>query len=165
MLFRLGRIYDSHDDALSLLAWLQEIKRNPQLFATIPDQVQLDEDLALVGKRDPLIKKLICLRGNFIAHINWEHTAGRIEIKRDHYMLTWEEIDLLIARASEVLNRYSVLFNRSIWSMQIVGSDDYKAILKAVRSDLKRWDAKNAHEIRRATGTPRKVASKKRKER
>jgi hypothetical protein len=152
VLYRLGRIYVSQRDALSLVAWLESIKGNPHLFVTSPDPVQLGRDIESVGNKDPLIKKLICLRGNFVAHINWEHTAGGgTKIKRDNFALTWDEIDLLIARAADILNRYSALFNQSLWSMNIAGRDDYKFVLKAVRSELERLDAEIASDIEQAT--------------
>jgi hypothetical protein len=152
VLYRLGRIYVSQRDALSLVAWLDAIKCNPHLFVTSPDPVQLGSDVESVGNKDLLVKKLICLRGNFVAHINWEHTAGGgMKIKRDNFSLTWDEIDLLIERAADVLNRYSALFNQSLWSMNIAGRDDYKGVLKAVRSELERLDAEIASDIEQAT--------------
>jgi hypothetical protein len=152
VLCRLGRMYVSQRDALSLLAWLKAIRDSPQLFPTAPDPIQLGKDIESVGNKDLLVKKLICLRGNFVAHINWEHTAGGgTKIKRDSFALTWDEIDRLIARAADILNRYSTLFNQSHWSMDIAGRDDYKGVLKAVRSELERCDAEIASDIERAT--------------
>lgn len=145
MLYRLGRIYVNQQGALSLLAWLEAIKGNPQLFSMAPDSMQLSRDIESVGNKDPLVKKLICLRGNFIAHINWDHTAsGGVKIKRASFALTRDEIDLLIGRASEVLNLYSVLFSQTHWSMDIAGRDDYMFILNAARSEFERLDAEIA---------------------
>lgn len=152
VLSRLGRIYVSQKDALSLLAWLEAIKGNPHLFTTAPDAEQLGNDIESVGNKDPLVKKLICLRGNFVAHVNWDHTAGGgVKIKRDLFALTSDELEALITRAADVLNRYSTLFNQSLWSMDIAGRDDYKGVLEAVRSELERLDAELAEEIGQAT--------------
>jgi hypothetical protein len=152
MLNRLGRVYVSHKGALSLSAWLEAIRSTPQLFPTAPDRAQLGRDVESVGNTDPLVKKLICLRGNFVAHINWDHTAGGgVKIKNESFALTFDEIDVLILRASEILNRYSILFKQMLWSMEIAGRHDYKFILNAVRSDLERLDAEIASDIERAT--------------
>src|SRR4051812_26992104 len=49
VLYRLGRIYVSQKNALTLLAWLEAIKDNPQLFPTPPDPLQLGSDIESVG--------------------------------------------------------------------------------------------------------------------
>jgi AbiU2 len=149
VLNRLGRVYVGQKDALSLGRWLEAIKNSPQLFPPTLDTVQLDRDIASVGNKDPLVNKLICLRGNFLAHINWDHAAGGgMKIKDEKFDLTWVEMHRVISRATEILNRYSILFNRTSWSMEIAGRHDYKSILNAVRSDLERMDADIAADSR-----------------
>ena len=154
VLYRLGRVYVSQKGALSLAAWMEAIRTNPQLFVTAPDPVQLGTDIESVGNKDPLVKKLICLRGNFVAHVNWDHTAsGGVKIREDAFALDWAEIDLLISRATDILNRYSILFKQTSWITDIAGRDDHKYILKAVRSDLERMKAEIAfRDIRDRTG-------------
>lgn len=156
VLNRLGRVYVSQKDALSLSAWLGAIRSNPQLFPATPDPIQLDRDIESVSNKDPLVNKLICLRGNFVAHINWDHTAGGgVKIKSDKFDLTWGEIDVVISRAEEILNRYSIAYKRTSWSMEIAGRHDYRSILNAVRSDLERMDADIALDIEQATRSVR----------
>ncbi len=117
-----------------------------------PDPGQLAADLESVGNGDPLVKKLICLRGNFVAHINWDHTAGGgVKINKEKFALTWDELDALISRATDILNRYSILFKRTVWATDIAGRHDYKHVLDAIRSDLERRDAEIAREIEQAT--------------
>lgn len=152
VLYRLGRVYVNQTGALSLLAWLKAIRNHPHLILTATDPVQLGQDIESVDNKDPLVKKLICLRGNFVAHINWDHTAsGGIKIKKESFVLTFDEINRLISRARDILNRYSAVFNQTYWSTDIAGRDDYKFILKAVRSELERLEAEIEADIDRGT--------------
>ena len=80
-LHRLNRIYVGHNDALSLGSWLEAIKNNPKLFVALPDPVQLDQDIRSV-EDDPIVKKLVKLRGNIVAHINWNNVAKNLKRKR-----------------------------------------------------------------------------------
>jgi len=148
-LHRLNRIYVGHNDALSLGSWLEAIKNNPQLFVALPDPVQLDQDIRSV-EDDPIVKKLVKLRGNIVAHINWNNVAKNLKLG-DRFALSFGEIDVLISRASDILNRYSVLFNQESWSTPIVGHDDFQTILKALRGYLERMNVEIAKEIEGAT--------------
>lgn len=151
VVYRLGRVYVSHKAALSLARWLEAIRSHPQLFSAPPDPDRLRADIESVREDDPVVKKLIGLRGNFVAHVNWENTAdGGLRIG-DRFALSFRDIDLLISRAAEILNRYSILFNRTSWPTTIVGQDDFHNVLKAVRADLERRKAEIAEEIERAT--------------
>jgi hypothetical protein len=147
-LHRLSRIYVGHDGALSLGSWLQSIKNNPQLFPAQPDASRLDEDIHSAAS-DPVVKKLVALRGSFVAHINWRNVAENLRLG-DRFALSLEDIDLLISRAVEILNRYSVLFKQTSWSTVISGGDDFRILLRAVRCDLQRMDAEVADQIQRA---------------
>jgi len=141
-LHRLNRIYVGHNDALSLGSWLEAIKNNPQLFVALPDPVQLDQDIRSV-EDDPIVKKLVKLRGNIVAHINWNNVAKNLKLG-DRFALSFGEIDVLISRASDILNRYSVLFNQESWLTPIVGHDDFQTILKALRGYLERMNVEIA---------------------
>ena len=147
VMYRLSRVYVSNKMALSLERWLEAIRDNPQLFTDPADANQLRADLASVGYRDPVVKKLIGLRGNFIAHINWDNTAdGGMKIGH-RFAMSGAEIDELISRAKDILNRYSVLFKRTHWSTNMSGNDDFRYLLKAVRAELKRQEAEIAVQI------------------
>ena len=165
VLFRLIRIYDTHDSALSLSSWLQTIKRNLHLFgaehgaqnpdvmrrgAEPPDLDQLNQDINAVTPADPLVKKLTSLRGNVIAHTSARNIGEALHLE-DRFALTYEEINTLVSRATTILNRYSILFKRQSWSTLIIGHDDFRNVLKALRADLERYDAERAAEIERVT--------------
>ena len=143
-LYRLIRVYVGHNAAHSLGRWLDAIKRNPQLFSTPPDPDQLTKDIEFV-KTGAVVKKLTGLRGNFVAHINWSNIADDVRVGH-RFDLSFQEIDQLVSRAMEILNRYGNLFKRTSWSPSIVGHDDYQTILKALRHDLERWDAERVAE-------------------
>jgi hypothetical protein len=147
---RLSRVYVSHSRALSLESWLEAIKNNPQWFASPPDPVRLDQDIGSVGKSDSIVKKLVQLRGSVVAHINLRDIAENLRLG-NRFALTFNDVDLLIARAKAILNRYSLLFKRESWSKDIVGHDDFLIILRALRADLERSDTKVAEQIEPAT--------------
>jgi len=138
--------------ALKLEAWLQGIDEQPQLPAAPPDRVQLDRDIDTVRDNDPLVKKLVVLRSNVIAHINWKNTANNSKLD-DRFALTFSEVDVLIGRAAAILNRYSVLFKRTSWTTVISGHDDFQAILEALRYDLQRRHAEIDEDLNRANRT------------
>jgi hypothetical protein len=143
-LHRLTRIYVGHRDALSLSSWLEEIKNKPQLFPAPPDPVQLDEAIRSVSvKDDPVVKNLVILRNNILAHINWDDVAKDLRLV-EKYAPSYAEVDALVSRALGILNRYSVLFKGLAWSRVISGHDDFQAILDALRAGLARRDAERA---------------------
>lgn len=161
VLFRLIRAYDSDRRALSLQSWLETIKHNLHMFGAqsstpssevsgrssiAPDPKQLECDLSSVSTGDPLVKKLIQLRGHFIAHINANNIVHEKQLEK-RFGLTYDEIGLLVDRATTIVNRYSVLFKRTSWSTVIVGHDDFMTVLKALRTDLERRKAEIAAEI------------------
>jgi hypothetical protein len=146
-LSRLSRIYVGYDGALSLGSWLKAIKSNPKLFPTPPDTARLDKDILSVTK-DAVVKKFAKLRHNLVVHINWQNVVKNLRLG-DRFALSCNEIDLLISRASEILDRYSYLFKRTMYLPSIVGHDDFQNTLEAVRDYIDRWDAKIAEDMRR----------------
>lgn len=152
---RLLRAYDQHGQALSLRSWLETIRDNLHLFGTAngvappdvisrgaspPDPDQLEVDLGLVCHSDPLVKKLVALRGNVIAHTNARDVAEELRLE-DRFALTYDDLAELVSRATEIFNRYSGLFKGETWSTQMVGHDDFRYVLHAIRRDLARDDA------------------------
>lgn len=166
VLIRLIRVYDTDQRAVSLQSWLGTIRGNLHFFgagsgacspdvvlrgAEPPDADEFNRDIASVTPAtDPLVKKLTILRGNIIAHTNAADVVDGCRLE-DRFPLTFAEIDSLVSRAVAILNRYSILFKRAVWSTQIVGHDDFVNVLRAIRGDLKRLDAEVAGDIQRAT--------------
>ena len=149
---RLLRVYDQHDQALSLRSWLETIRDNLALFgsnagenlpevisrgAMRPDPGQLDADLGSVSHSDALVKKLVVLRGNVIAHTSARDVIEELRLE-DRFALTYDDLSELVSRATTVFNRYSNLFKRETWESQMVGHDDFRHVLASVRRDLER---------------------------
>jgi len=158
---RLLRAYDQHPRALSLRSLIETIRENLALFgagsappevikrgASPPDPATLDADSALVAPNDPLVQKLLALRGNLCAHRNARNVAQEIKIE-DRFPLPHSDFDALVQRAVTILNRYSSLFRRSTWSTTIVGHDDFRFVLESVRETINRHEAAVLEEIRR----------------
>ncbi len=162
---RLFRVYDQHPDTLCLRNLLDTIRENLDLFgagsgssaldvidrgARPPDLAILAQDLALVIPSDPLVKTLVALRGNLYAHRNAKNVAQELKIE-EQFPLTYAEFETLINRAVDIANRYSALFRRSHWSTQMIGHDDYRQVLRAIRERVDREEAKIREEIAKAT--------------
>jgi len=65
----------------------------------------------------------------------------------DQYPFNMIEVDQLLKEAIRILNRYSILFQASSYSTQIIGHDDYRHVLKSIRSALLRHEEEIAHEL------------------
>jgi hypothetical protein len=165
--FYLSRAYDQNPKSLCLHTWLKMIRENLHLFeadrfperlkaspfvdslaqgARKPDPKQLAIDRKLVASSDPLVNKLVRFRNNALAH------RSAKEVMENHhatvtYPLAMDEVKTLLARAIQILNRYSGLFHAQTYSTQVVGHDDYEGALKAVRSELERREAEIQKEI------------------
>jgi len=157
---RLFRAYDQRPGTLCLRNLIETIRENLDLFgpdgkivkvfvrgASPPDLAELDRDLSLVVPSNPLVKKLVALRGNLYAHRNAENVARQLKIE-ERFPLSYTDFDSLVQRAVTILNRYSQLFRFSTWSTRIVGHDDFRHVLKSVRESISRHEEAILEEIR-----------------
>jgi HEPN superfamily AbiU2-like protein len=164
-LHRLFRAYDQREGALSLRSFLETVRDRPDLYANpatapstlvpnAPDTLILEADLSLVIPSDPLVKKLVILRGNLYAHKNAENIARAFRID-EAFSLSYADVETLVERAVTIINRYSRLFRRSTWSTQMIGHDDYRHVLEYVREAIRHREQAIDNEIaaaqRRAT--------------
>jgi hypothetical protein len=160
VMVRLGRAYDTYDGSvLNLRNLLDTIAANLSIFdepnfrerlkgnafvdslATQlkpPDQAQLQKDIETVSNSDPLVHKLVMWRHNYIAHRNSQFALNPTKLSSQHPLL-FTEIDVLLHRALEIGNRYSLLFDASAQSTLMVGRDDYLSVLKAVREHVEAY--------------------------
>jgi len=155
---RLCRAYDQEKSSLHLLSWLKTIRKNIELFSKAeferrmsdnpfaaslaaeirtPDSLLLDEDIRLCSMQDATVKKLYIYRGNIIAHRNAKTTAAGIELSKE-FPVTWEELEILLTRAKEILNRYSHLFSATEYSVSMISRDDYEYIFSSVTEAVDR---------------------------
>jgi hypothetical protein len=147
------RAYDQEHQSLHLKSWLMVIRDNPEMFSEanfrrrmkdnpfvdslaaerrIPDPVQLEKDIALCSASDPLVNILICHRNNEGAHRSGKLTAKGEKIN-DMFPLTYVDFDILLARALDILHRYSTLFVATSYSTNVVGRKDFQSIFVAVQ--------------------------------
>lgn len=155
-LYMLTRAYDQHLGALHLYGLLQTIKANPNLFkevnfrerkkdnphvdnlaseCRIPDEATLEADIACCSAQDLLVKKLIVNRMNVLAHRNAKSTATGVSISETH-PLSHEDFEELLSRSRTMLNRYSQLFEASVYSIKPIGADDFRYIFECVSSSV-----------------------------
>lgn len=157
VLLRLCRAYDTYPhSALNLRNLLDTIQANLSIFdepnfrqrlrgnafvdslaaeLKPPDPTQLKKDIEAVSVSDPLVHKLVKWRHNYIAHRN-SHYALNPNALNSQYPLLFAEMDVLLNRALEIGNRYSLLFDASAHATLMVGRDDYLNVLKAVREHV-----------------------------
>ncbi|SMO45543.1 hypothetical protein [Gracilimonas mengyeensis] len=161
--FRLCRAYDQNDSALHLNNWLKIISRNIKLFEVDefrtrlkdntfveslavnvkkPNIEQLKKDIKATSNKNSLVKKLTILRNNIFAHRNAKLTMDNRNILEERPIKTGE-IEKLLDQGIEILNRYSKLFKALSYSTQIVGHDDYKYVLEAIKKDIKRFETRS----------------------
>lgn len=169
-LYMLTKAYDQHPNALHLLSFLQTIKANPDLFSKanfrerkkdnpyvdslvsesrFPDLASLEEDIALCSKGNHLVNTLTVHRGNALAHRNARNTAIGISISNTH-PLSWEDFEILLNRAVEVLNKYSRLFEATTYSIRPIGADDFHYIFKCVNSAVEESQLRAENELKEA---------------
>lgn len=166
-LFRLCKIYDQHNTSLNLRNLLDTIEANAGIFdvedfrerlkenpfveslasdSKKPDLKQLQRDKNVVSESNPLVKALVFWRNNFFAHRSAKHVAANKSLA-DHYTFDVAAVDTLLKEGMRILNSYSVLFRALSYSTQIVGHDDYRHVLEASRSVLKRHEEELSREF------------------
>lgn len=156
-LIRLCKAYDTNDQpALNLRNLLDTVQAHLSIFnepdfrerlkgnafvdslaaeLKPPDHAQLEKDIRAVSVADPLVKKLVIWRHNYLAHRNSDYALNPSDLS-SRYPPLFTEIDTLLNRALEVGNRYSLLFDASVCSTMMVGRDDYLNVLEAVREHV-----------------------------
>jgi hypothetical protein len=148
-LAHLFRAYDQTQDSLSLQNLIDTIRDNAHLFGAKttghlpsvinpdsmrPDSVALQQDRLSVSPKDPLVAKLVGLRGNFFAHRNSSRVLGTLGLDA-RFAMSPAELEELWRRGLSLINRYSQLFRHSPWQASLAGQEDYKAVLEALRRD------------------------------
>ena len=155
ILYRLTRLYDDREDSISLRTWLglvtdnihlfdernlrQRLKDNPHVKSLAqdsrrPDLDQLELDKKSVEKNDPIVGRLAYFRNTSLAHRDPTTVLGSTATHEGQ--LTWDDVDILIKRATAIINRYSYLFRASVYSNKMVRHDDYEFLLQLIRSGL-----------------------------
>jgi hypothetical protein len=168
VLFRLCKIYDQHSLSLNLRNLLDTIQANIDIFdveqfrerlkdnpfvdslssnSTKPDLGQLEKDSDYVSEVNPSVKALVFWRNNFFVHRSAKHVAKNRNLA-DHYSLSLTNVEQLLKEGICILNRYSSLFRANTYSTQIVGHDDYKNVLEAIRSAVRQYEEDRENEMK-----------------
>jgi len=103
----------------------------------VPDLQQLEEDILSCSMQDATVKRLNLFRSNIVAHRNAKTTAAGRDLSKE-FPVSWEEIETLLARAKEILNRYSHLFSATVHSVSMIGRDDFKYIFSSIAKAVER---------------------------
>ncbi len=156
-IYILCRIYDQNETSLHLRSWLTTIKENLNLFdkdqfrerlrnnpfvdslaqhPRKPNLQTLDEDIRSCSNEDALVRTLTVRRGSGIAHRSAKLVVADLNIS-DNYPLTYSDVDTLLDRAINILNRYTELFSADIYSTTVVGNKDFQYIFKCVEAKVK----------------------------
>jgi len=169
-LFRLGRLYDQQNGALSLPSLVDTIAANQHLFddahfrerlqdnpfveslarsARRPDDATLAQDAASVSeKSDLLVRRLLSIRNRVLAHRDPRVVLGTVQNPSD--AVDNADINALLDRAATIVNRYGIMFRAGSSLMSIVGQDDFRRVLEHVRCDLAAYEKQIAEEVARA---------------
>jgi AbiU2 len=168
-LFRLGRLFDQQNSALSLASLVDTIAANLHLFdvelfrvrlkdnpfvqslsedARRPGRETVATDAREVSESDPLVARLIAVRNRALAHRD-PRIVLRV-VDDPTAALSAPDIDALLARAAGVVNRYSSMFKAHTHMMSMFGQDDFRRVLEHVRADVDAIESRIDDEIARA---------------
>ena len=144
----LCKIYDQTDNNnLTLNSWLKEFQKNhckSEFFASneidkfnrIPlVKGELEQDIDLVSLKDPLVNILYTRhRNNEVAHIS-NKLVSRGESFWKTYPLTEENIDELILRSKNIVNKYTAHYNGVHYELlSIYQKDDFNYVVDSVEN-------------------------------
>jgi AbiU2 len=161
-LLNLCRVFDRTKKTLNLFSWLSTIECNLAMFDVLefkhrlhsnpfveslaenakrPNPSDLHADMALCELTDPLVAKLLQYRHNYVAHRS--ATLSR-KAHPPAIGMTDEIFEVLLERASRILNHYSHLFAAVTFSMRMHGQQDFKYIFTTVEAAVDSTQAKYA---------------------
>ncbi len=136
-LFRICRLYDQHTSTLNLKNWLVALRDNPQFFSSqsTPCETTLATDIDSVSAADQTVNKIVRLRNNAIAHVAIKPIVAQ-QLKSENCNIPFADVDALVDRARDIVNRYTTLLKGESYSTTIVGHDDFRTVLESVRMSI-----------------------------
>lgn len=139
----LARIYDQEEKNLSIKTWLEEFKKfylkeesfmpNKQgsNFQKLLVDGEIDRDISLVSIKEPLVKTLyIRHRHTEIAHLSLKNAKNGVSFLELH-PLSSADVQSLIDRAANLVNKYSAHLNRK-YGMTTLHNKDYEYIFMKI---------------------------------
>lgn len=145
----LFRAYDQDKESLSLLNLIDTIRDNAHLFGAKtsallpavvnpdsmrPDSAALQQDRLSVSPKDPLVARLVGLRGNFFSQRVSSPAISKLALD-SRFAMSSADLEELWRRGLSIINRYSQLFRHTPWATSLSGQEDYKSLLEALRRD------------------------------
>jgi hypothetical protein len=155
-ILRLCKIYDQKPRNLGLFGLLDTVRANPHLFSAeeytkrmegrapnllidgppILDLPTLETDIAHVRRgTNAMVDRLVNVRHNYYSHRNADDVVADVTVGVKH-PITRDEVGTLLRDGMEIANRYNALFDANFYSTQMVGHDDFKHVLAAVRQQI-----------------------------
>lgn len=161
----LARVFDQEPNSLHLRSWLVSIRDHTHFFGkdaaklrrpddpfvqwlpenSVPDPEQLSRDIELCSMHDPDVKALIKYRHTVLAHRGAELSKQGDTAKLPD--LLYEQIERLLSRARDILNRYNYMFDASIFGMTPLGHDAVERVFEGMQRDLDRQKAVVAAQV------------------
>ena len=153
----LARAFDQEGNSLHLKSWLVTIREHQSVFTKDaferrlsddpfakwllddvkePDIATLSADIDSCSKTNPDVLSLLKYRGNVLAHRG--ANLAKQGITGQQPQLNVDQIERLLERARTILNRYSLLFNATAYSMRPVGHDDVEHVFRRMQCDITR---------------------------
>jgi hypothetical protein len=136
---RLGRLYDPHPSATSLGNLLQTMKENVFHAGTIfpsslsnVDVTELDREITYVSDADPIVKNLLLIRNEYLAHRGTRHVTRRTFATLPS--LNRDEISALMTRALDLLCKYRELlgYRHLLWGHH--EAEEFQRLLSLLRA-------------------------------
>jgi len=174
VLFRLARLYDQHDCGLGLKRFLLTVKASAEFFSQDARRLRLRKnpfiegllarklnpatlggDLRRVSEDDALVFQLCKLRNQALSHV--EPNPVRLGTTPTLPWLESPQIETLLRRARQIINRYSSIYRASSFSMKVLGADDYMTVLSLVRKGRNTVIAERKLEIQHITRQGRRT--------
>lgn len=143
----LARAFDSEDSSLHLYSWLTTIRNHPHLLRKEgpPNPEHLERDIALCATSDPDVRALVWYRNTQMSHrgrkLSLQGDAAKMPA------LLYEQVERLLDRARTLLNRYTFMFDASIFRMAPLGHDAVETVFECVQRDLDHREEKEVARI------------------
>jgi len=137
MLF-LSRAFDQEPKSASLHSLLGGLKSSPDVAAAQNAErlAEIDKDLRLVKNSENLVNLLVRYRGSRLAHRGLKVSLTAKPAPDGITNLTLGDVHKLIKRGKCILNRCTAFLGMDHYSCQMIGDDEHRQLLKAVRRGL-----------------------------
>lgn len=95
----LCRVYDTDPRTNGLPVILKRLSRDPEMV-----NVSLPQDIQLVSRTEPVVRRLADWRNEILAHTNYERASGIRKVERKQLLLR-KDVTTLIGRGMEIYSR------------------------------------------------------------